>query len=481
MASQQLLEGNTERENIDALGQHHCLAGVAFPCFKNLTNDQLHELFMDIGNQDRQDYRDDDFSLFRGAHEAAGDGVDVELENIGHQHTGGHRHSQEDHCRELANAQFDAKKRFKELYYGGPKSLGSILTGCFLYALTLGGGFLAGALADEQGPPAWGFIFPVAAIALLLYELDRVALLLSRTQVEGRPLLRLLKSLTGPDNFYVQTLFACVDTFSRFSRAQFVGYLAMNYKDVEKVFAAVLEKAEAKDGKFNGLVAELMQAIGFHWLAILGFIIGPIVIQFSYMFLLVRNLNKEVRDLGSAENDSTEQMNVTDSLDDLGALMNWAMLVPAGRVLDLATIPPQLKTKADLERLWDRIRTRCRIVLTRNIPDGILQLNVQAWFLSLTIYNLSFPQRVMMMVNIVGASVGVLGDSVDLLVENRRYSAIVAFLMLFMLMPGFIRVGLAWTCPSGVAWPGMAEYSFKCMELLPEITNATWKSGTLPG
>jgi len=258
-----------------------------------------------------------------------------------------------------------------------------------------------------------------------------------------------------------------------------VGYLVFNYKEVEVVFDAVLAKAEAVDSKFNGVQAQLMQLVGFHWLAILGFIIGPVLIQFSYMLFLWRKLDQKVKELDTL--DEAHKMNVMDALDDLGALMTWAMLTPAGKVLDLGTIPTQIATKNDLERLWDRLRTRCRIILVKNIPDGILQLNVQAWFLSLTIFNLTGFQKFLMMVNIVGACIGVLGDSFDLLMQNRRYSAIAAFAMLIMLMPGFIRVLDAWWCPSGMAWPGMAEYSLKCMELIPEIKNATWDSGTLPG
>merc|ERR1712159_293318 len=103
------------------------------------------------------------------------------------------------------------------------------------------------------------------------------------------------------------------------------------------------------------------------------------------MLWLRRKLQKEVRDLDDAVKNpqGRQQMDVMDSVDDLGALMCWAMMGPAGRVLDLACIPTEVRGAKDLERFWDRLKTKCFIMLAKNFPDGILQLGVQSWFLAL--------------------------------------------------------------------------------------------------
>ena len=43
------------------------------------------------------------------------------------------------------------------------------------------------------------------------------------------------------------------------------------------------DSSEKTSDGFNGVVEWMMESIGFHNLAILGFIGGPIVIQFAYM------------------------------------------------------------------------------------------------------------------------------------------------------------------------------------------------------
>lgn len=466
---------------LETLDNFSCWARIACPCCAKSTLESLYALYDKVGNIDEEQldaHAHLDFSLFRGLHDApsTADGDyerDVELEDVD-DHSPGQGHH--DHHQQLKVKQFQATKRFRELFYP------LIPTGCILYGLTLGGGFLGAFveayISDCKQPSGVTFIFPVLAIAVLVWQLNKVTHLLSRTQVEGRPLLTLLKSLEGFDNYYVMTAFACVDTFSRWSRAQFVGYLAHCNEDVEKVFMSVLNAAEA-DKNYNGVLTEIMEVVGFANLAIGGFILGPIIIQFSYMFWLKKKLDEEMEEM-KAKYGKHESMNMMDSIDDLGALMSWAGMVPAGRVLDLATIPTSLDDKHDVHRIWDRMKTQVFVILTRNVPDGILQLNVQAWFLCLTIRGLDFGGKVMMCVNIVGACVGVLGDSIELLTANRRLQVFSALLMLFLLVPGFVRIGMAFICASGVTYPGGSEFSFSC---IPgnEIANITWPSGTLPG
>jgi hypothetical protein len=457
---------------------------IAFTCCAQSTLENLYQSYDDHKNQDFGEHAHQDFSLFSRLHEAPtnADGThegDVELEDVHNEDQVHHTHED---SRGLQERQEAATKRFKELFYP------LIPTGCVLYALTLGGGFLGGFFCQcADGPSPVAFIFPVAAIAVLIYQLNKTTILLSRTKVENRPLLTLLMSLKGIDNYYVLTIFACVDTFSRWSRAQFVGYLAQCHDQVEATFESVLFYTEKGENKYSGLMVEMIEAIGFSTLAVIGFIIGPILIQFGYMYYLKRKLDQEMQEMTEkTETNEHKDMEMMDSIDDLGAMMGWAMLVPAGRVLDLATIPTDLgnnpaENERVLVRIWDRIQTQVKIMLARNIPDGILQLNVQAWFLCLVIRGLDTSNCIMMMVNIAGACVGVIGDSVELLIANRRLTVCAAFLMLFLLVPGFVRITMAFTCASGVATPGAFKIFLLDCVPLDILPNATWSSGTLPG
>merc|ERR1712008_360490 len=298
--------------------------------------------------------------------------------------------------------------------------------------------------------------------------------LISQSSVEGRPLLRLLKTLEGLDNYHVMSVLAAVDTFSRFTRAQFVGYLQHCNQGVDSPFAEVFQH--------DGLYGKMMDWLGVEGLALWSFIAGPIFIQFGYMLYLNHKLDKEREEAKARVGKCDEEgeilsMSITDSIDDLGALMTWATLTPAGKVLDLAAIPLELEDEADVHRLWDRMLTNTWVVAARNIPDGVIQMTLQAWFLCLVFPGIDFTIKAQLLLNIILASVGVVADSIDLIMLNRRATVLVGGVMLGMMFFGTARTIGAFACDSSILAAG---FSIGC---LPPglIDHGNWTSGALPG
>eukprot|EP00929_Paragymnodinium_shiwhaense_P026249 TRINITY_DN15647_c0_g2_i1.p1 TRINITY_DN15647_c0_g2~~TRINITY_DN15647_c0_g2_i1.p1 ORF type:complete len:432 (-),score=62.11 TRINITY_DN15647_c0_g2_i1:172-1467(-) len=406
-----------------------------------------------------------DYSIFRGEYEA--DSETVELEYTAGKHVSGicvERYSEEE--QKIRHGK--AYARLWALY----KPVCPF--GVTLYILTLGGGFLGGYACDcSQGPAIWSLLFSVAAIVLQLYVLEMLTVLISQTKVEGREMLRLLTSLKCVDNYRVVLVLACVDTFSRFSRAQFVGYIAHCNKEVEDAYDQLFKHYDKRHW-FD----HMARYMGISGLAVTSFIVGPVCLQFLYALRNRRKLKKTFK----AHKDMEPGVNmfVADSMDELSGLMSWAGLEPAARVFDLASIPINLDEYQDVKRLWSRMKLKVRVTLARNLPDGILQLNMQAWFFCLAFTGLDTPNMLMMCVNIFFACIGVLVDSVDLLLANFRMGVCGALLMLYLCFPGLNRVAACFYCPSHILAPHLIP-GFTCVPeglvLLP--TNLT--IAVLPG
>lgn len=455
---EEALIGEAESNAVKALDMLNQLqnpfAHTCFPCLRGQAEQALINLVKSCGENEEEDklHASDDYSLFSGTYK--GDGSpDVELEDT-----------------TTEEMQENAIARIKELFHP------LIPLGCVLYGLSLGGGYLSGLYCDcSRGPATWGFGFAGLAVCIQMYYLNKMTILISQSSVEGRPLLRLLKSLEGLDNYRVMAVLAAVDTFSRFTRAQFVGYLQHCNQGVDAPFAEVFQH--------DGLYGSLMDWLGIEGLAFWSFITGPILIQFGYMWHLKQKLDTEREEalarVGTKDEDGGFQsMGITDSIDDLGALMIWATLTPAGKVMDLAAVPLEIEDEDDAKRLWDRMLTFTWVTAARNIPDGIIQMTLQAWFLCLVFPGIDFTIKIQLLLNIVLASVGVVADSIDLIMMNRRATVLVGVMLLSMMSFGAARTIGAFLCESSVLQPG-----WSLSTCIPNgmIDHGNWTSGALPG
>eukprot|EP00929_Paragymnodinium_shiwhaense_P026248 TRINITY_DN15647_c0_g1_i1.p1 TRINITY_DN15647_c0_g1~~TRINITY_DN15647_c0_g1_i1.p1 ORF type:complete len:473 (-),score=84.95 TRINITY_DN15647_c0_g1_i1:188-1606(-) len=330
--------------------------------------------------------------------------------------------------------------------------------GVTMYILVLGGGFLGGYVGDcSEGPAIWSWIFVAVAIVLQLYVLEKLTVLISQTELEGREMLRLLTSLKCVDNYRFVLFLACVDTFSRFTRAQFVGYIAHCNEEVEDAYDQLF-KHYGKRHWFD----HLARYMGISGVAVASFIVGPVCMGMLYALRWRKALVQEFET--HKRMTPGENMKVADSMDELSGLMSWAGLEPAARVFDLASIPINLDEYDDVDRLWGRMKLKVRVALAKNIPDGILQLNMQAWFFALAFTALDTDSRYMMFVNVFCACIGTILDSVDLLLANRRGSVCAALFMLYLCFTGLNRVAACFYCPSHIHAP----HSFPDFACVPE-------------
>jgi hypothetical protein len=425
---------------------------TAFPCLRGQAQQALINLVKSCGENAEADalHETDDFSLFSGTY--TGTSKDVELEDT-----------------TTEEEQQAALERMKEFFHP------LIPVGCVLYALSLGGGYFSGLYCDcSKGPATWGLGFVGLAVCIQMFWLNKMTILISQSKVEGRPLLRLLKTLEGLDNYHVMSVLAAVDTFSRYTRAQFVGYLQHCNAGVDQPFEEVYQN--------DGFYGKVMDWLGIEGLALWSFIAGPIIVQFGYMAFLNHKLDKERDEAKERVGMKDEEgqivtMAITDSIDDLAALMTWATLTPAGKVMSLAAVPLELETMDDVHRLWDRMLTETWVVAARNIPDGVIQMTLQAWFLCLVFPGIDFTIKAQLLLNIILASVGVVADSIDLIMMNRRGPVLVGVLMLSMMFFGTARTIGAFACESSILATG---FTVACV---PNglIDHGNWTSGALPG
>eukprot|EP00928_Gymnodinium_smaydae_P056092 TRINITY_DN39517_c0_g1_i1.p1 TRINITY_DN39517_c0_g1~~TRINITY_DN39517_c0_g1_i1.p1 ORF type:complete len:516 (+),score=66.39 TRINITY_DN39517_c0_g1_i1:48-1550(+) len=441
----------TEISILEKVSTRHPLAAHCFSCMEVEAEKVLLQVVRECGENKELDavHREYDYSLWRGRYRADAQSQTVELEGT-------------EESPLTADMQRAAVYRLKEFYHP------LIPLGCVLYLLGLGGGFVSGYVCEcSDGPAPWGFGFIGVGIALQLYWLNRITILLSQTQVEGRELLRLLSSLQGLDNYRFLSLMAVVDFFSLFMRAQFVGYLQHCNNTVDISFTSAFEH----DG-----LRQIADRIGIEGLAFGSFVLGPVIIQFSYMLFLRCKLKKELEE--ASEKKPGQVMDVTDSIDDLGALMAWARLAPAGKVMDLAAVPINLDGDEDVDRIWDRLKTSVWVALARDIPDGVFLMFLQSWFFCLVDHGIDWSTRGQLLMNIVLATITVVGDAADLIIANRRITVAAGFFLLLLLVEGIARTTCAFMCESGVK--AVEPWAFSCLPY-DQIARGSWKAGTLPG
>jgi len=302
-----------------------------------------------------------------------------------------------------------------------------------------------------------------------VYWLEKLTVLLSQTEIEKRPFLLLLKTMKGMDNYHMLSFLTCLDVFSKFTRAQFVGYMQHCHGPVDQPFQQAYKQ--------HGTLGWFMGHLGIAGLSALSFLLGPLAIQFGYMFWLRRKFQVEFEE--AQEKQAGQTLDITDSLDDLGALAEWAMLKPIGKVMELASVPIKLTSQEDVDRLWDRTLTQCLVAAARNIPDGILQIELQSWFLCIVFPGIDWTIKAQLLFNIVLAGVGVFGDAVDLLLANRRVTVGTAMLLLGMMLFGVSRTIMAFYCKTSIESVGVTLFHCVPVGKITPIGNYT--SGTLPG
>ena len=76
---------------------------------------------------------------------------------------------------------------------------------------------------------------------------------------------------------------------------------------------------------------------------------------------------------------STESMGMAEVFDDFGAIANWSMLKPIGKLFSCAAVPLELADPNDAFRIWDKIKTEAINAFANLLPDNLFQ----SWLMAL--------------------------------------------------------------------------------------------------
>ena len=300
---------------------------------------------------ERHGYREDDdeyekleFSVFRLIHESDNDKVELEdAEN-----------------EEMSEV---AWNRWLELF------LPIIPVGCFLWGAAVLIAVLLPMLelaGDASAKVAYIPLF--LGVCVQVAVLEYMFRLVTRSTVEGRPFIRFI-SQDGKYMCLMGVGFAILDFMGTFTRAMFVG---------QAVRCSFLEPHCAVDemwvdflAKKHSIFLPLVQRFGFGGFSVLLWVIGPVIIQGGIMLMHLRAFLKELTRCNVGPEGTS--MGMSEVFDDLGAVANWAMLKPIGKLFSCAAVPLELVDENDAFRIWDKIKTDSLETLADLLPDSMFQ------------------------------------------------------------------------------------------------------------
>lgn len=254
-----------------------------------------------------------------------------------------------------------------------------LLSGAILWGVVVGFGLLA-------------YAFPVCAKgsalvllvtgALLLWRIRILTSLMSKTSFEGRPFVRFMVHLSGFDNYYALIAMALLDLSGKFTRALFV---------VASLHASTsysLRFESAVGQTTIAFLAPVVRTLGLGGAVVASYIVGAVLIQSLLMLTSLYTVCFYLHQARAATQDeecdeSDLHMGMSECLDDVGVLADWAMLGPVAKVFSLAAIPLEFEDENDAYRLWEHIRAEVLRVLVHILPDTIFSMYLQVILLRL--------------------------------------------------------------------------------------------------
>merc|ERR1712107_543799 len=111
--------------------------------------------------------------------------------------------------------------------------------------------------------------------------------------------------------------------------------------------------------------------------ALLSWMIGPVLIQGGTMLLHAKEFTNKLQ--RTKQRLSTESMGMAEVFDDFGAIANWSMLKPIGKLFSCAAVPLELADSNDAFQIWDKIKTEAINAFANLLPDNLFQ----SWLMAL--------------------------------------------------------------------------------------------------
>jgi hypothetical protein len=283
-----------------------------------------------------------------------------------------------------------------------------------------------------------GACFQVAVIEFMFRRV-------SASTVEGRPFTRFIDQ-DGKFMCAMGVGFAALDFMGKFTRALFVG------EAVRCSFGSSVCEVDIRWETFleerHSIFLPLVRTFGFGGFALLSWMIGPVLIQGGTMLLHAKEFTNKLQ--CTKQSLSTESMGMAEVFDDFGAIANWSMLKPIGKLFSCAAVPLELADSNDAFRIWDKIKTEAINAFANLLPDNLFQ----SWLMALHLMLLyphwvgMFPPFALLnkIFSIFSSLASVLLGVVALVDHDRRLTMLVA-LILFTFMSIVVgMVGAAVVC-----------------------------------
>jgi len=310
----------------------------------------------------------------------------------------------------------------------------------------MGGGVVIGFTSDcDKGHGVFGYACLALAVVVLLYYIEIMTSLLSKTSVEGRPLVRMIASGKFLDNYHILVGFALLDLAGKLTRAEFVGRALHCSSSFDTRLYESVERSPV------AFLAQVVHFFGFGGVSLLSMIIGPVVIQGSFMLFSFAEVRQGLQ---AARNDrmgvSGLSMGVNMLLDDYGALADWALLKPAAKVFSLAAVPLHIEDISDATRLWERLRVEATKTAVNLIPDNVFQVCLMARFFAFKFDQTSNLAKAQLIFSMFCSTGSAMKSALDLMSKGIRFTLAIGVCIVVLFVDPFARIVAAFECESHI-------------------------------
>jgi len=279
------------------------------------------------------------------------------------------------------------------------------------------------------------------AAAILVWQTEVLTKRLSRATLEGRPLVRMIASGTGLSSYYATTMFAVLDLSGKFTRAMFVGHALHCSASIDDRFADSFAKSPM------AFLEPIIRSVGFGGLSLISFVVGPILIQGSFMLFNLRVVRRYFRRMRTERvGVQGMSMGITPCLDELSALADWAVLKPIAQVIGVASIPNVLEDTNDAGRMWDRTVVTCLTTVVNLVPDNVFQVCMMARFFALTFDTTDDFAKAKLLFSMFCSIASALKIAAEMIACDLRLTVSVGVLLILFFVEPIVRTLAAFGC-----------------------------------
>lgn len=329
--------------------------------------------------------------------------------------------------------------------------------GLLLWIGTYVSGFTIGFHVDcstGQMPEEWGFLARhatycvlIPATIYLLWQINTMTNLMSKTTFEGKPFVRFIHSANGANNYYVQIFFAAMTLSSMVTRAVFAGRVMQCGRNEDTHYDRTF--TESYVGTSSEFLIPIVKPLGFGGMAAISVFGGAFLIQGG---LFLSSLTLIWRKVGAIQNDLIEEvpeepgLDINQYLQTYAALADWAILKPCSFVFFCSALPLQLDDKEDYYRCWRACKMKAITIIVNLIPDSFLMTWLMANYYVLAFDTQSLMANVTMMFSMVCTIAVCFNTAHSLIQQDFTFTAVYGVLIVLLFIDPIIRIVGVWVC-----------------------------------